>query len=210
MNIIDLPIAVLTAAPWNPNHLDEAGFERLKNSLSRYALVQPLVVRPIQGLYEVLSGNQRLRVLTDLSIDPVPCVVVELDDAEAKLLAQALNGLHGTDDLALKGALLKEILSAIPESEVLSLLPETSDSLNSLSTINEGTLAEHLEAWQQAQAAKLSHMQLQFTKPQLETVQEALTRILPIARDSKKDNPNTRGTAMYLLCKFYLERYQPE
>ncbi|PVV82558.1 ParB/RepB/Spo0J family partition protein [Dehalogenimonas alkenigignens] len=210
MNIINLPIAQLTPAPWNPNTMDEAGFEKLRNSLSRYDLVQPLVVRPIQGLYEVLSGNQRLRVLQDLAIDPVPCVVVDLSDAEAKLLAHALNGLHGTDDLALKGALLKEILAAIPESEVLALLPETSDSLRSLSTINEGTLAEHLEAWQHAQAAKLSHMQLQFTKPQLETVQEALARILPVAKDTKQDNPNTRGTAMYLLCKFYLERYQPE
>ncbi|APV44772.1 chromosome partitioning protein, ParB family [Dehalogenimonas formicexedens] len=210
MKIITLPLTVLVEAPWNPNQMDEAGFERLKNSLTRYGLVEPLVVRPIQSLYEVLSGNQRLKVIKDIGIELVPCVVVDLKDAEAMLLAQALNGLRGQDDLALKGALLKEILSSIPESEVLSVLPETSQSLSTLSTISEGTLAEHLEAWEQAQAARLSHMQLQFTRPQLETVQEALARILPVAKDSSKDNPNTRGTAMYLLCKFFLERYQPE
>ena len=63
---------------------------------------------------------------------------------------------------------------------------------------------------EEAQKAKLSHMQLQFTKQQLDVVQEAVSLIMPIAKGSKKDNPNTRSTAIFLLCKFYLERYQPE
>jgi ParB family chromosome partitioning protein len=126
------------------------------------------------------------------------------------LLAQALNGLRGEDDLALKGALLKEILSSVSEDEVLSLLPETTESLKSLSLINEMDLAEHLKAWEEAQVARLRHMQLQFTDMQLETVEEAVSLVIHKAKEDGFDNPNTRGNAIFLLCKFYLERNESE
>jgi len=211
MKTIDIELKSLREAPWNPNRMDETMMERLRESISRYGLVEPLVVRPINdNHYEVLSGNQRLRVLEDIGINPVPCVVVELDDSKAMLLAQALNGLRGEDDLALKGALLKEVLSSVPEREILSLLPETTESLKSLSTINEVDLAEHLQAWEEAQSARLKHMSLQFTDRQLETVEEAVNLIIPKAKEDESDNPNTRGNAVFLLCRFYLERRDPE
>ena len=64
MKTIDIETGDLKPAPWNPNQMDEATMERLKQSVSRYGLVEPLVVRPIDDdKYEVLSGNQRLKVL---------------------------------------------------------------------------------------------------------------------------------------------------
>ena len=211
MKIVELLIEELVEAPWNPNQMDEAMTSRLKESISRYGLVEPLVARPIDnGQYEVLSGNQRLRVMEEMSLKTIPCVVVNLDDTKAMLLAQALNGLRGEDDLALKGALLKEVLSRIPENEVISLLPETAESLRSLSSINEIDLAEHLKAWDKAQAARLRHMQLQFTDKQLEVVEEAVSLMTPKVKKNGFDNPNTRGNAFFLLCKFYLDRREPE
>ncbi len=207
MKTIDINVTELRPALWNPNQMDETMMSRLRESISKYGLVEPLVVRKIdEKRYEVLSGNQRLKVLEDLDFKWVPCVIVELDDARAMLLAQALNGLRGEDDLALKGTLLKEILSRVSEDEVLSLLPETIESLKSLSLINEMDLAEHLKAWEEAQVARLRHMQLQFTDKQLETVEEAVSLMTLEAKENRFDNPNTRGNAVFLLCKFYLER----
>ncbi len=207
MKTVDISTTKLRPALWNPNQMDERMMERLRESISRYGLVEHLVVRPLDdSLYEVLSGNQRLRVLQGMDLKSVPCVVVELNDTKAMLLAQALNGLRGEDDLALKGALLKEILSSVSEDEVLSLLPETTESLKSLSLINEMDLAEHLKAWEEAQVARLRHMQLQFTDKQLETVEEAVSLVMDKVKKDVFDNPNARGNAIFLLCKFYLER----
>lgn len=211
MKVIERKLMTLREAPWNPNRMDEASLTRLRESISRYGLVEPLIVRKLEeSVYEVLSGNQRLKVLQEIGIETVPCVIVDLDDARAMLLAQALNGLRGEDDLALKGALLKQVLSNVSEDEVLSLLPETTESLKSLSLINEADLAEHLKAWDQAQIARLRHLQVQLTDKQLETVEEALSLIIPKAKDKDFDNPNTRGNAVFLLCKFFLERREPE
>jgi ParB family chromosome partitioning protein len=207
MKITDLPTSQLSEAPWNPNRMDEVTSSRLRQSLSRYGLVQPLVVRPMGGgRYEVLNGNQRLRIIKDLGVETVSCVVVHLNDSEAMLLAEALNGIRGEDDLALKGALLKKILTTIPQEKVLSLLPETSESLHALATLGQDDLARHLDAWQRAQAARLKHMQLQFSSEQLETVEEALNMVRAKARGSTGSNPNVRGTAMYLLARYYLQR----
>ncbi len=111
MKIIELPIARLAGADWNPNNVDPAMRSRLTESLTRFGLVGNLVVRCLpDGLYEVLSGNQRLQVLAELGYTHVPCVVVDLDDSNARLLAQALNRIQGEDDLGMKAELIRHVL----------------------------------------------------------------------------------------------------
>ena len=181
--------------------------EKLRGSVVRFGIVENLVVRPLHdGSYEVVSGNQRLRVCRDLGMERIPCMVVELDDVEARLLAQALNQLQGDDDLGLKAELVRRVLADLPRSEVLAVLPETSESLTELASLGQEDLAEHLRAWQAAQKARLRHLQFQLTQPQLGTVQEALALIMPQAREAQGESPNARGTALYLLCKAYMER----
>jgi ParB family transcriptional regulator, chromosome partitioning protein len=207
MKTVEISIDKINTAPWNANNMDTRTMHRLRESISRYGLLQPLVVRPInKSQYEVLSGNQRLKVLKENHLVHVPCIIVNLNDAEAMLLAQALNGIHGEDDLSMKGAMLNKILSSIPKDKVLSLLPETAESLTALSTIGQDDLAEHLKAWQQAQSARLKHMQLQFSNEQLQTVEQALNMVIAKAKNTSGNNPNIRGVAMYLLARYYLER----
>lgn len=186
--------------------MSEAGLAKLKASIAMFGFIENMVVRPIDGTaYEVLSGNQRLEVLREVGLETVPCVVVDRNDAEARLLAQTLNRLHGEDDLGLKAELVRTILADLPESEVLKVLPETADSLRDLAELGQQDLAEQLRAWQQAQAARLKHLQFQLTESQLELIEEALSRVLPVARRNVDGNPNVRGTALYELCRAYLE-----
>lgn len=206
MRIVQIATASVIPAPWNPNSMDAAMTTKLRASLQRYGLVQPLVVRQAgDNRYEALSGNQRLKVLREEGHLSVPCVIVTVDDADARLLAQALNRIQGADDITSKADMLKEVLATLGEDEVLSVIPETSESLRSLSSLGRMDMASHLEAWQKAREARLKHMQVQLTAAQLEVVEEALELMLPQARKEKTDSPNLRGTALYLLSKAYLE-----
>jgi ParB family chromosome partitioning protein len=206
LKVTDLPLEQLKEAPWNPNQMAEAMLRKLRESLTRYGLVQNLVVRPLEAdCYEVLSGNQRLQILRELQRSPVPCVVVDLDDTQARLLSQALNRIGGEDDLGLRAEMLKEILEQVPQAEVLTLLPETTQGLAALASLGQQDLAGYLQNWQQAQVARLKHLTFQSTPAQLEVIEEALARVLPQARDFNSINPNPRGNALYLLCKTYLE-----
>jgi ParB family chromosome partitioning protein len=206
MQIVDIPIEAIHAPDWNPNQMDEAMRPRLKASIQRFGLVVPLVVRDLgTGLYETIGGAQRLSVLRELSVSVVPCVIVQADDMEARLLSQCLNRIAGSDDLGLKAELLQQVLEGLPQSEVLKLLPETTQGLTALATLGQQDLAEYLQNYQQSQGARLKHLTFQFTLNQLEVIEEALAHVLPQARGADPSNPNPRGNALYLLCKAYLE-----
>jgi ParB family chromosome partitioning protein len=206
MKLIDIELSQLKEASWNSNRMELEDLARLKKSIERYGLVQNLVVRPIgTDAFEVLSGNQRLSILKEMAISPVSCVVANLDDVHARLLSQALNHIHGEDDLGLRAEVLRKVLETVSEQEILDILPETVGSLNSLAALRQENITAYLQNWQQAQTAKLKHLQFQLIPKQVEIVEEAIARILPKANQSKGESPNVRGTAIFLLCKYYLE-----
>ena len=210
MDLVELPVDRLQEAPWNANVMDEAMLQRLRGSITCFGTVQNLVVRPSgNGCHEVLSGNQRLRVMREIGMTAAPCVVVDLEDAQARLLAQALNRIQGVDDLGLKAELVREILSAIPQSEVVALLPESAESLQALASLGETDLAQHLQVWQKAQAAKLHHFTAQLTKNQIEVVEEAMARVMA-GPTNHGDSPNRRGNALYQICLNYLSKGETE
>ena len=210
MRLVELPLSAIEDPDWNPNFMDELTRNRLRASIERFGLVVPLVVRQIpENRYETVGGAQRLAALSELGYDSVSCIVVKADDVEARLLAQALNRIQGKDDMGLKAELVREILESLPKEEVLSLLPETTESLQALSSLGQETMAEYLQNWQRSQAAKLKHLQFQLTAPQLAVVEEALSQLLPQAKEARGESPNIRGTALYLLCLLYLKEETP-
>jgi ParB family chromosome partitioning protein len=152
MRVVDVPINQIHAAVWNPNQMDETMRSRLRRSIERFGLVLPLVIRPTShDQFEAIGGAQRLAVLRELGITAVPCVVVEADDAHARLLAQALNRIQGQDDLGLQAELIREVLQSLPQEEVLQLLPETAQSLQALSSLAQ---ADMLSIWKAGKKRK--------------------------------------------------------
>ena len=207
MKVIDLPLAQLREAPWNPNRMEPPGQARLRMSLARFGLVVNLVVHPLgDNSYEVLSGNRRLHVLQELEYPNVSCVVVDLDDARARLLAQALNRIQGVDDLGLRAEAMREMLKGIPQQEIVALLPKSIESLNALVYLDQEDMAGFLESWGQTQAARLKHLTVQLTPVQQAVVEEALALFQPQAKEVPGGSPNRRGTALFLLCQAYLTK----
>ncbi len=207
LETIDIPIKHLKPAPWNTNVMDDKMVSRLKESIKRYGLLSNLVVRSlINGDYEVIGGNWRLKVLSEMGIETIPCAVVDIDDTQARLLSLALNRIEGEDDLGLKAELLKKVLEEVSQEEVLDLLPETVQSLQALASIGQVEMADYLQNWQQAQSARLHHAQFQLTKDQSNVVEEALKIMLPKINRSEADSPNMRGAALHFICKSYINQ----
>lgn len=204
MEVVDLDIETVMVGNWNANAMDAQMRSRLSRSIQRFGLVVPVVVRRLgDDTYETIGGAQRLEVLREIGAAIVPSVVVEADDIDARLLSQALNHIAGEDDLGLRAEVIRYLLDAVPQDELQGILPDSADELRALASMGETDLAEHLEAWQRAQAARLRHLQLQLTESQLEVVVEALEHAM--ARCSANDgNPNRRGNAMVAICRAYL------
>jgi hypothetical protein len=116
-----LDIRSLMPAVWNANHVHEATMKRIANSVREFGIVENNVVRPhpeFPGKYEVLSGNHRLTIYKRFRVKKVPCRVVDVDDAMARVLAQMLNRERGVDDPQKLAALMDEITAALPRDRV--------------------------------------------------------------------------------------------
>lgn len=65
--------------------------EALARSISTHGIVQPLLVRAHNGRYELIAGRKRLSAAIDAGLTDVPCLIYDVDEAEAAAIAQADN-----------------------------------------------------------------------------------------------------------------------
>lgn len=84
----DLPVAQVKPNPFQPRtHFDEAALAELVASIEASGLLQPVVVRPRNGAFELIAGERRWRAVQQLGWPTVPAVIKEADDQTLLTLA---------------------------------------------------------------------------------------------------------------------------
>lgn len=127
-----VPLLKLVQAEWNANRVPAATLAKVRRSIEEFGLVENLVARPhptLRGRFEVLSGNHRLELLQEMGFEEAPVVVVELGDADARILAQTLNRTRGQDDPEAYAALLEVVLAGVGAGRATEFLLETETSI---------------------------------------------------------------------------------
>ncbi len=86
--VIKANVKDIKASPFQPRrHFDPQQIEELAASIKERGLIQPLVVRKVDGQYELIAGERRLRAVTSLGMTTVKVVVHEASDQEVAELA---------------------------------------------------------------------------------------------------------------------------
>lgn len=136
---------------WNPNVLTDLKYRSLKNSIKRFPEIlqgQRIIVRvhPTEkGKFQILNGEHRNRIATELKHKTVPIGIIdEPDDNKAKLISLALANV-GEEDYDRKLGVIYDIQKDIDLAEIANLIGEDK---NALATIvdelhqDTGSLAE--------------------------------------------------------------------
>ena len=88
----DLPLGSVKPNPFQPRtRFDESALGELVASIEASGLLQPVVVRPKDGAFELIAGERRLRAVQQLGWKAVPAVVKEVDDRTLLTLALVEN-----------------------------------------------------------------------------------------------------------------------
>ena len=122
--------AELIPADYNPRKdlkPGDAEYEKLKRSIEQFGYVEPVIWNKTTGF--VVGGHQRLKVLLDMGITEVECVVVEMDTEKEKALNIALNKISGEWDKDKLALLIADLQGADFDVSLTGFEPAEIDSL---------------------------------------------------------------------------------
>ena len=110
-NPTTLPLSKIRLTKTQPRrYFDPKAMQFLMTSIQKDGILQPILVRPVGDLYELVAGERRYRAASSLNLSDVPVIIKHLSDQEAHLMALTEN-------------LQREDLNPLEETEgILSLL----------------------------------------------------------------------------------------
>ena len=90
----DIPLDSIRPNPHQPRRLfDEDGIQELAASIAQIGVLQPILVRPADGGYELIAGERRWRAAGIAALEMIPAIVRTTDDMSS--MEQALvENLH--------------------------------------------------------------------------------------------------------------------
>ena len=121
---------VLLPADYNPRKDLKPGdpeYDKLKRSIEQFGYVEPVIWNKVTG--RVVGGHQRLKVLIDMGITEVECVVVEMDAEKEKALNIALNKISGEWDKEKLALLIADLQGADFDVSLTGFDPAELDAL---------------------------------------------------------------------------------
>lgn len=92
-------ISELKSAPYNPRKSNREQEGKLRESLEKFGVVEPVVFNKRTGY--IVGGHFRVRELKKLGYDEVECVIVDLNEEDERELNIRLNANSGDWDSAL-------------------------------------------------------------------------------------------------------------
>lgn len=90
--VVFLPAQSIQPNPAQPRKVFAAGaLDELAESIRQHGILQPLSVRRRDNVYELISGERRLRAAQLAGVTDIPCILMRMDDLESGMAALVEN-----------------------------------------------------------------------------------------------------------------------
>ena len=90
--VVFLPAQSIQPNPAQPRKVFAPGaLDELAESIRQHGILQPLSVRRRDNVYELISGERRLRAAQLAGITDIPCILMRMDDLESGMAALVEN-----------------------------------------------------------------------------------------------------------------------
>ena len=111
----NIDVSQISPLPGQPRtHFDEDALAELAASIEARGVIQPIIVRPWKGKYQLVAGERRWRAAQRARLHRIPAIVRELDEREVMALALIEN-------------LQREDLNPVEEARAYHKLAEDED-----------------------------------------------------------------------------------
>ncbi len=113
LRVWSIPVQAILPNPHQPRReFDSESLKSLAMSIQQLGLLQPISVRAVEGRYELVAGERRLRACKQLGLTHIDALVVPVSENSSALLALVENlqreDLHYLDEAEGYAAVLRE------------------------------------------------------------------------------------------------------
>lgn len=79
----EIDIELIERNPYQPRQdFASESLKELEGSIRQHGILQPLLVRPFDGAYQLIAGERRLKAARDAGLKTVPCRVLNLEERQ--------------------------------------------------------------------------------------------------------------------------------
>lgn len=192
----------------NPNGMSEQEFNALVSEIKTYGLIQPIVIRKcncnlIAKEHRIIIGGEHRWLAAkdpEIAMKRVPCIDLDLNDEEAKLLMVNLNRIHGKHIPLKLASLIVDLNRKIPTEELQKRLYVSKQDLieimypRAAETIKINSSPINDNGKDRPRETLLFSLVL--TKEQYQKATEVLKAVM-------KDEKCNRAEALTLICERY-------
>ena len=88
IRVVNIPLSAIKPNPNQPRkNFDSAGLEELSASIAENGVLQPISVRKIRNIYEIVAGERRFRASKMAGLEKIPAIILEADENKSALIA---------------------------------------------------------------------------------------------------------------------------
>ena len=177
--VVFLPAASIRPNPAQPRKVFKAdALDELADSIRQHGILQPLSVRRMGNVYELIAGERRLRAAQLAGVTDIPCIIMRMDEKESGMAALIENLQRQDLDFIEEAMGIRRLLDAhgMSQEQASRLLGKSQSAV-----ANKLRLLKHSEAvLMQLREAGLSerHARALLKLPSEEEKTRAITEIL--------------------------------
>jgi len=156
--VSSLGIELIQRGRYQPRrHFDEEKLQELADSISAQGVVQPIVVRPVGNVYEIIAGERRWRAAQLAGLHEIPAVVRDVDDQAAMAMALIENiqrdDLNPLEEAGALHRLLEEF--GLTHQEIAQAVGKSRTTVTNLLRLLE--LESEVKAWLDEGKMEMGH-----------------------------------------------------
>lgn len=196
--------------PWNSNVVSPDNEAKLEESLRRFGMFKPVIVRELlDGTLQIIGGEHRAQIASRIGLTSIPIVNLGvLDDRKAKEISLVDNGRFGEDD----SFKLAEVLESLGDyKDLIAVMPLSIEDLDSVFT-NSSIALEELDSLALPdekdelpnEKAVQTHQVMRFKVPlkDVEAVTQLIEKTIKVQGFDDSDSMTNAGDALvHLLLK---------
>lgn len=205
--VMDLPPEDLKPNPWNSNKMTQAKKDSLRKSIQRNDYFKHVIVREVDGYYQILGGQHRTEIAVEDNEPTIACINLgAISDDQAKQISIIDNGRYGDDDPELLEAVLKDIPEEmlaelhLDEAELNARMTFSNINFDDLQAELDGAIDDRAEE-KKTEVNAFKVFKCKVTDEQMFTLMAKLEGVVQSEEIQESDSQVQLGMALMVLAE---------